>query len=328
MTARRPDELIDAFLDEGRNDLPDRAFDAVRAEIHRTRQRVVIGPWREPHMSNLAKVALAAAAVVAVLFGASRLLPSASGPSGPGAIQPSPTPSQTATPSLAATPADSVAPSLALISPGPVCDGTDRTGPMEPGTYSAAQSADTPVPYTVEVPAGWTLTGGCGFGKHAGADGGPTQDEVLFSIWNVTHIFTDACHWNEGTGVISAGTTAADLTDALTAQRGNEASATTDVQVDGSAALRTKFTISPEVDPSTCTSGDVRLWPAAGPNFAGGFCCSPRNSVVDVRIAEVNGQRVVVLTEYQPNTSAQDLAELEAIVESIRFDKTAASPAP
>jgi hypothetical protein len=47
-----------------------------------------------------------------------------------------------------------------------------------------------------------------------------------------------------------------------------------------------------------------------------------------VRIAEVNGQRVVVLTEYQPNTSAQDLAELEAIVESIRFDKTAASPAP
>src|SRR6185369_13279896 len=66
------DDLIRAFIAEGREELPDRAFDAVRGEIHRTRQRVVIGPWREPQMSNLAKVALAAAAVVAVLFGASR----------------------------------------------------------------------------------------------------------------------------------------------------------------------------------------------------------------------------------------------------------------
>ena len=76
MTARHSDVLIDAFLDEGRDDLPDRVFDAVRGEIHSTRQRAVIGPWREPQMSNLAKVALAAAAVIAVLFGASRLLPS------------------------------------------------------------------------------------------------------------------------------------------------------------------------------------------------------------------------------------------------------------
>ena len=72
------DDLIRAFIAEGREELPDRAFDAVRGEIHRTRQRVVIGPWREPQMSNLAKVALAAAAVIAVLFGASRLLPSTS----------------------------------------------------------------------------------------------------------------------------------------------------------------------------------------------------------------------------------------------------------
>ena len=100
MTARHPDELIDAFLDEGRDDLPDRAFDAVRGEIHRTRQRVVIGPWREPQMSNLAKVALAAAAVVAVLFGASRLLPTASGP---GTTNASPTPSPTVTPAPTAT---------------------------------------------------------------------------------------------------------------------------------------------------------------------------------------------------------------------------------
>ena len=101
MTAHHPDELIRAFIAEGREELPDRAFDAVRGEIHSTRQRVVIGPWREPQMSNLAKVALAAAAVVAVVFGASRLLPTASGP---GTTPPSPTASPTVTPTGTPTP--------------------------------------------------------------------------------------------------------------------------------------------------------------------------------------------------------------------------------
>jgi hypothetical protein len=101
MTAHHPDELIRAFIAEGREELPDRAFDAVRGDIHRTRQRVVIGPWREPQMSNLAKVALAAAAVIAVAFGASRLLPTNSGP---GTIQPSPTPSPTVTATETPTP--------------------------------------------------------------------------------------------------------------------------------------------------------------------------------------------------------------------------------
>ena len=314
MTAQH-DDLIQAFMAEGRDELPDRAFDAVRGEIHRTRQRVVIGPWREPQMSTFAKVALAAAAVIAVLFGASRLLPSTPGP---GSTVAPPTPSPTATPT------DTAAPSVALIAPGPICDGRDRTGQLEPGTYSAT----TPVPYTVEVPAGWTLASGCDMGKYLSEDGSPSKDEVLFSAWNVTHIFSDACGWDETTNVISTGSTAAELTDALRSQLGHEASATTDVEVDGFAALRTAFTIAPEVDPATCSNGYIRLWPAAGPDFAGGFCCSPKNSVVDLRIADVNGQRVVVLTEYQPDTSAQDLAELEAMVDSISFEPSGASPAP
>jgi hypothetical protein len=324
MTAQH-DDLIRAFIAEGRDELPDRAFDAVRGDIHRTRQRVVIGPWREPQMSNLAKAALAAAAVVAVLFGASRLLPSASGP---GATQPTPTPNPTVSPSPAATPGESAAPSLAFISPGQICDRRDRTGPMEPGTYSASQSANTPVGYTVEVPAGWTLSVGCDMGKYLGEDGGASEDEVLFSLWNVTHIFSDACAWDETTNVISTGSTAAELTDALRSQLGHEASATSEVEVDGFPALRTALTIAPDLDPTTCTGGGIRLWPAAGPNFEGGFCCSPKNEVVDLRIADVNGQRVVVLTGYQPDTSAQDLDELEAIVDSINFDTAGASQAP
>ena len=80
MTAPRdPDQLIRAFLDEGRTELPDRAYDAVRDQIDRTRQRVVIGPWRESDMNTYAKVALAAAAVLVVAVIGINLLPGGSG---------------------------------------------------------------------------------------------------------------------------------------------------------------------------------------------------------------------------------------------------------
>src|SRR5439155_13499714 len=82
MTASRdPDKLIRAFLDEGQTDLPDRVFDAVRHDIQRTRQRVVIGPWRVPNMNMFARVAIAAAAVVAIGFAWVNFGPSRAGPS-------------------------------------------------------------------------------------------------------------------------------------------------------------------------------------------------------------------------------------------------------
>jgi hypothetical protein len=108
-------------------------------------------------------------------------------------------------------------------------------------------------------------------------------------------------------------------------------SATTDVQVDGFAAKRTEFTVAPGIDTSTCKGGPpgyLRFWPNAGPDFQGGFCCSPAGSTDDMRIADVNGQRVVVIIERLAATRPEDVAAAEAIVDSITFDTTAASPAP
>ena len=174
MTAQH-DDLIRAFIAEGRDDLPDRAFDAVRGEIHRTRQRVVIGPWREPQMSNVTRYALVAAAVVAVLVGASRLWPA---PSGPGTTEPSPTPSPTG----------------AAPSPSPelLCSTAGRCslGSLEPGAYSFAltpygEIAPTRISFT--VPAGWTADDDWYVLKHDGA-----ADELMFTVWEVTHLYPDA----------------------------------------------------------------------------------------------------------------------------------------
>ena len=61
-----PDARIRAFLDEGRTELSDPAYDAVRAGIDRTRQRIVIGPLAEPRVPSIATFAIGAAAVLIV----------------------------------------------------------------------------------------------------------------------------------------------------------------------------------------------------------------------------------------------------------------------
>ena len=97
---RDPDARIAAYFQASQPDLPDRTFDAVRGEIHRTRQRVVVGPFRLPGAlpGRWATVAAAAALALAVVLLDLRL---GGGPfGGPG---PTPTPSAAASPSAAAT---------------------------------------------------------------------------------------------------------------------------------------------------------------------------------------------------------------------------------
>ena len=127
MTAPRdPDARIAAFFEATQPELPDRAFDAVRRDIHRTRQLWAIGALREPIAFPGAGFFAAAAAVVAIAIVLVNLGPIG----GPGGV---PTPAPTAT--AAATPA--ISPSPAASPSGP----TVFTSPL----YG----------YGVTVPAGW-----------------------------------------------------------------------------------------------------------------------------------------------------------------------------
>jgi hypothetical protein len=111
MNAQRdPDRLIHAFLDEGRTELSDQVYDAVRADIENQRQRAVVGPWRMPDMNKLISIGLGAAVVVVVLAVGAQLLgpPAPSGVGGAPATEPSPSPSPAVTsrptPSLPSAP--------------------------------------------------------------------------------------------------------------------------------------------------------------------------------------------------------------------------------
>ena len=127
-TPRDRDARIEAFFETPQPDLPDRTFDAVRQDIHRTRQRFAIGPVREPQ--HLRGAAFLAVAVVVLAVGFRYLDPRPGfGPGG----GPHPTPSPAVVPSPTATPTS--APTVS----GP----TVFTSPL----YR----------YTITVPAGWAV---------------------------------------------------------------------------------------------------------------------------------------------------------------------------
>jgi hypothetical protein len=88
---RDPDPIIAAYFAQPAPDLPDRAFDAVRRDIHGIRQRRVFWPWRQPERRALGR-ALSLAAAVLVIVSLWMLAVPGPGPGGGPASSPTPTP--------------------------------------------------------------------------------------------------------------------------------------------------------------------------------------------------------------------------------------------
>jgi len=125
MTApRTTEQLLQAFLADGLTDLPDRAYEAVRREIHGVPQRGRLVPrgFGSLRLGRWLGVAVAATVVLAVAV--LELRPGG----GPGAVP---------TPTATASPVPSSPPSIATPPAGP----TSFTSPL----YG----------YTLTVPAGW-----------------------------------------------------------------------------------------------------------------------------------------------------------------------------
>ena len=298
MTASRdPERLIRAFLDEGPTDLPDRSYDAVRADIERTLQRVVIGPWKEPRMSNIARFAIAAAAVLVVAVVGYNLLPGNNGVGGPGGTDTTPSPTATASPS-----------------PTPVALERQPNGPLAAGSYYINNVGTKKL--TLTVPAGWsrpTATDAFVI-KNEGTPG-----EVFLLTWVVSHTFTDVCHWSADS-LVNAGTTVDQLVSALVDQTGRTASTPSDLTVAGFPAKRVELTVASDLDVATCTEGILRYWPAPGPDLTGGLCCNPAGNTDVISVVDVAGKRLVVVARYYPGSTAADKAELQAIVDSIQIE--------
>ena len=294
-TPRDPDRLIRAFLAEGQTDLPDRTFDAVRADIDRTRQRVVIGPWREPQMNNIAKIAIAIAAVVVVAVVGYSLLPGTGGVGG----GPSPTPSPTAPPKPTPSPT-----AAAAFPP---------EGPLAIGMHTAVLEG---VPLSFSVPtSGWTSNPGSINKNEYGR-----SDSLGINFWGSApeNVYADPCAHTPLSPQPSA--TAVGLAAAAAAIPGTDlVSGPSTIEVGGRPAQHVVFTIREDIG---CDPTDAYLWydESAGGATGGWRWAGALGATHQVWIIDVDGKLVWIDSETFKGAKPELDQEIQQIVDSIQFE--------
>ena len=297
MTAPRDaDRLIQTFLSEGETDLPDRAFEAVRRDIHRTHQRVVLGPWREPDMSTVARVAIAAAAVVAIGLAWINFGPPDKNGVG---TQQTPTPTATTTPT-----------------PSPSPKPLPNSGLVEPGRYTlttAGEIAPGPFPQlAVTVPAGWSADGGGLLLKNYGASDAEAGPSLV--VWQMSGTYVDPCTNHTLVKLTAAPGTDAyvdALADAFAHQPGTTAGPPTAVTVDGYSGKVVELTVTADI---TKCPDNFWIW---GSNDGNSRYVQGTNEMNRMYILNVEGHRFNFSARIPARTTTADRAEIEAILASV-----------
>ena len=300
MTAPRdPDRLIGAFLEDGTDALPDWAFDEVRHDIHRTRQRVAIGPWREPRMSNLARYGVIAAAVV-LLVGAGVVLfrPAPAGVAAPASVAPSASPSPSPTEAAAASP--TLRPDAAP--PGPNRLGADTGGPV----------------LIVTVPEG--DSGWSNYGTHLEKDYGRTVGTAIY-LPGIAGTYVDPC--TDHTLKEPAPQGVEQLIAAFANQPGLSSKPTADVTISGYSGQYVDATLT--ADTTKCDGEDgFWLWESGGGHWSAGGT----GETYRVYAVDVDGTTFTFAIRIPGNTTDTELAQVMAVLETLQIEPAAASASP
>ncbi|TAK00806.1 MAG: hypothetical protein EPO36_07445 [Chloroflexota bacterium] len=298
-TPRDPDRLIRAYLDEGPGQLPDRTYDAVRSHIDQTRQRVVIGPWREPQMRTFLATALAAVAVVAVVIVGANMLLSRGDP-GIGA---------SAEPSASFEPSAPVAPT-----PTPATEptGSVYTWPnaLAAGTYTTSMIWDLPFAFTFTIGEGWTS-------RDVEIIDDARGISLMFA--RVANVYADPC----AVGLMDPPVepTVDGISAALAALPDVDATDPTPTSLAGYSGSYLEFSVGPDAG---CGLSTYRLWTARSEwmrdaEHEGGVEFWAERTNYRVWVLDINGEVLLVAALSATGADAGALADLQAVLESIRF---------
>lgn len=224
-STHEPDFLINAYLAEGVDELPERSYDAVRAAIDETRQWAVLGPWKEPQIMTATRFAVIAAAIAVLAVVAIRFLPTTNigpqpTPSATPAATPSPTPSSTSSPSATPTAA-----------PGAVAD---PSGQLEPATYEfhPFPAPNDAMTFRVTMPSDkWEALGDPG--QTSGVTKYGNSGGLGMGFLRITGLEADPCKWKDAKGDIPVGPSVDDLVTALQGVDAYDTSAPTEVTLGG-----------------------------------------------------------------------------------------------
>lgn len=207
---------------------------------------------------------------------------------------PAASPSDDAGPASSAEPTSSASPTL------PTLAGDN----LDPGTYSIARDG---LNATISVPAGWTNLDQRGVAK------GDDQTFMAVVFWpfaeDFSEVYSDPCQWKTSVIEPPVGPTVDDLANALAAQEMRGDAIPTAVAIDGYEGKYLEMTVPTDLDFADCDDGYFYSWLER-------FHQGP-GQVDEVYILDVEGQRQVLIAHHMPGVSAADLAEQQAIIDSI-----------
>ena len=189
-------------------------------------------------------------------------------------------------------------------------------GTLEPGTYAIPKTPGRNSDYVkviVTLPAGWATTDGL-VHKHLGQPG-----EVAFSAWAVSEVYADPCHWKTSALSPIEHTHAADgryvPKGGLATQelRGPTPRVLTDAQIGAESAARIDLSVPADLDLSTCDDGEFRSWTEGHrPNAH-----HAPGQLDAVYMVDLDRGPLLIDVSHMPGTTAEDLAELQAVIASI-----------
>jgi hypothetical protein len=288
-TPRDPDRLIHTFLQEGAAQLHDQVYDAVRADIERRPQRVVIGPWRMPPLNKLLSVGLGAAAVVVAFVIATRVLPGA--PIGPGVAQsitPNPSPSPSASPSSAG---------------------------LAQGPFLLLDVGDVRMTATIAAPA-WSGDSAGGFiVKNDNSDAPDGAGLIVYGGIGDYFVYGDPCQWVSTTPKTPA-TTVDAVVAALAAQASRDASTPVDVSVDGHAGKSITLHVPKDRGFTACDAGEFRSFSEG--TDAVRYAQSP-GQIDKLWVIDLDGEVVIIDAAYYEGTPQAVVDELGSMAETMSF---------
>ena len=313
MTASRdPDHLISAFLREGEEQLHDRVFDAVRAEIEQKRQRAVFGPWRTPIMNRIVGLGLAAAAVVAAVLVGSQLLGSPSGGVGGPGDESTPTPEA----------------SVAEPSPSSSAWTGIPAGPF------VVTGTDVPMQITVDIASpDWVALPEFGaVSKDDDSLDAPETVGVALLGWawpagTGINVYGDPCHWSTTIPETPA-TTPDEIAAAFAAQASTDATAPVDITVGGFTGKAITLHVPMSFDLPDATREekfadcDEDAFAFYGVEGETGHARNAQGAgqIDELWILDVEGSIVILDATYGPAAPADLVEELRTLAESATFE--------
>jgi len=277
---------------------PDRILPAAFERTRQTHQRRFGAAWRSITMNRTWQLATVAVVGVLIIGLGAVWLGGSWGVGGPSGPTPSPTP---------------------VPSPFP------SSGDVEPGTY-VLQGTGSPS-ITLTLTTGWQSDNG------APVKNNGTSASLTLMPWIVRNVTSDPCQWNPDPALSPSqtalldppvGPTVDDLASALAKQPLRDATTPAAITIDGYAGKSLELTVPADLDFSTCSGGFFVSW--VGPTTDDTMGFARPGSHDRVLIIDVAGARLVLDAIDFPDATAQDRAELQAIVDSIQIEPVPATP--